>query len=78
MPQTFTFGPTTANQDKIFLHVATKRGKTVDELVNEAMADIFQRAKKEYEQDEGARVADAYNAANTATQNGIKTALGLV
>lgn len=78
MPQTFTLGPTTANQDKILLHVATKRGKTVDELVNEAMTDIFQRAKKEYEQDEGARVADAYNAANTATQNGIKTALGLV
>lgn len=78
MPQTFTFGPTTVKQDAVLLVIATKRGKTVDELVNEAMADIYKRIKQEYDQDEGAQVADAYNAASNAKQIAVKTELGLV
>lgn len=78
MPQTFTFGPTTVKQDAVLLVIATKRGKTVDELVNEAMADIYKRIKQEYDQDEGARVADAFNAASAAKQIAVKTELSLV
>lgn len=77
MPQTFTFSTTTAKQDAILLYAATKKGVTVQEYVDAETARIYNRAKNEYEQDENARVAAAYQAANNATQNKVKTDLGV-
>lgn len=78
MPQTFTLGPTTAKQDTILAYIATKRGVTVQELIDGEISRIFGRAKNEYDQDEGQKVTEAYLAASNAVQNGIKNALGLV
>lgn len=77
MPQTFSFGPTTAKQDAILTTIAAKRGVTVQALVDAEMARIFARFKNEYEQDDGARVAAAYTGATATVQNGVRTALGL-
>jgi len=77
MPQTFTLGPTTAAQDVILAAAAARRGVTVTAMVNAEMARIFQRAKNEFDIDQGAVVAAAFNAASGATQASVKTTLGV-
>jgi hypothetical protein len=74
---TYTLGPTTVKQDQMLAYVATKRGISVDELVNGEMARILNRARNEFEQDDAAKVAEAYTAATAAKQQQVRTALGL-